>query len=205
MTMDVIPVRLGPNRTRRLVELLRDPALDWRLRAGGDACHPSARLVPDKDQLLLAQTTCTPIVMERRDAGGMDADQARREAAEMIEMTLDVSLRPATSGIRTRPFLAAVGHMAETMGRRIDVHARGPWLPVRICVKDDGQPPFGPATLASWNEACAPGLQVTSDLRSRTTVVGSPQSVHASSGTWPECPTIDLMRTIALLEELVLD
>lgn len=203
--MDVIPVRLSPNTTRRLLERLRGSDLSWDLRSGGDACHPTTRLVPDKIELMRQQASCTPVVMERPDFADLDVDQARYEAGNMIDLVLDPSRRQHREGIGARQFLGALRIMAQQIGRSLDVHARGPWLPVRICVKDAGPPPFGPATLAAWNQACAPGLQVTNNLRNRTTVIGSPQSVHASPDTWPVCQPIDAMRTIGLLENLVVD
>lgn len=201
--MDVVPVSMGPNATARLIERIRDDQHPWTLRASADAQHPSTTIESDPVKTMEVPGRRSRIVMERADR--IDLDTARRDAAAMISMLLDVSIRPVHDGIPARMFLATVCAMLDRMERRVDVHARGPWLPIRICVKDDGPPPFGPATLAAWNAICAPGLQVTHDLPRRRCVVGSPQTVHASPKTRHTTPIVDLMRTIPILEDLIVD
>lgn len=201
--MEVIPISMGWKTTLRLVERLRDDAYPWRTKTSGDQHHPATILESDPVKAMQGGTGNACILMERDDRP--DTEQARRDAATMLSMLVDTSLRPVSQGIGSRVFLATVFEMLDRMGRRADVHALGPWLPIRICVKDDSPPPFGPATLAAWNAACAPGLQVTSDLRRRRCVVGSPQTMHNVPSTRHPIPIVELMRTIPLLQDLIVD
>lgn len=196
--MDVFPVLMGPNNTRLLVEELRGSETTWTIASHDAGRHPNVVLRREGNR------GNVPLLMERADGEALDADRARLEAADMIEMLLDVSLRPKRPGIGARLLLAAVKAMADREGRRIDVHARGPWLPLRIHQRDDGPPPFGPRTLDAWNLACAPGLRVSSRIGGMSgTFVGSPRILDHS----PEEPVahdpLAIMRTIGELTDLI--
>ena len=188
--MDVVLIRLcSAQLLRNQARLLRERAPSG-IRRIGDARHPF---------VAIAREGHLSIRMERTD--DPEDDAAVAEAADLLEHCSESPFGFPDGPVAV--LLRATELLLQERGRRADVHAPGPWLPMRLCPTDGGPPPFDQATLAAWSGLAPPSLIATSHPATLSLRIMAPQLVAGSKTAVPTPGPVDLMRTVRTMRTAV--